>query len=772
MKTLAKPSRPENRHILFALGFLAVPLAQAGTTPQVSILTGAGPGGGPNVKRFDFQALQAAFHPRAYPGDASGGSTTLPGSSIAIDEPGVHLAIADLDNDGRADLLTSTLVAGPGGGPHVRFYKQPTGGTGVPPALAEPFGGFTIPASAQKQHYTAVGTFSDGTSRIITGAGAGGGPHVKIFSPAGSELASFAPYGETFSGGIRVAAGDVDGDGAPDIITAAAGGGGPHVKVFSGNGYAELHSFAPFPVFPAGGINVAAGDLDGDGKADIVVSPGSGGPHVKVFKGSDFVSGLPPVGIDYYPFGGLSTGGVRVAVGDVDGDGLDDLFAASGYNSRRRVEVLKSNKQGDPNANREIWTWTGSESVTEGDPYEIAVGDLDGDGKAEIVTGGKAARALVWSPRSNATLDFDAYPAPFAGGVTVASGDVNGDGTADLITGTGSIAPHVKVFDGRTGAEIRSFFAYPGFAGGVNVASGDLNGDGVFDIITGAGAGGSPHVKVFDGLTGAELRSFFSFDQGFTGGVNVASGDLDGDGRAEIITGAGPGAGPHVKVFDGATGLVELDFFAFDPTYTGGVFVGADSVSGLLLPAVQKRFSASRMVGGGPGGGPHVKVFDGVTGAELAALSPFGSDFIGGITVSSGDVDGDGVPELLAGASPVGSGPTVVGLDRETQAVEFRHRLTVTRTTGRDLDPGAPPFFAAASRPQRATVIHPPVRVAEGIRFTASGTPGTWLDFETSDDLLNWLPYSSDYIPDAANTQIGQVLPIIQKARFVRAASK
>jgi hypothetical protein len=151
---------------------------------------------------------------------------------------------------------------------------------------------------------------------------------------------------------------------------------------------------------------------------------------------------------------------------------------------------------------------------------------------------------------------FFAYPcepAPgpcFTGGVFVAAADVTGDGRADIITGAGpGGAPQVKVFDGVSGTEMRSFFAYhcdpaagPCFAGGAIVAAGDVTGDGVADIITGAGPGGGPHVRVFDGATGAEVRGFFAYDPAFPGGVFVGAGDITNDGVADIITGAGPGA--------------------------------------------------------------------------------------------------------------------------------------------------------------------------------------------------------------------------------------
>ena len=109
------------------------------------------------------------------------------------------------------------------------------------------------------------------------------------------------------------------------------------------------------------------------------------------------------------------------------------------------------------------------------------------------------------------------------------------------------------------------------------MAAGDVNGDGFADIITGVGEDGPPHVKAFSTVEGISLlSSFFAFPPAFHGGVRVAAGDLNGDGRAEIIVGAGPGAGPHVKVFDMSAVLLG-SFFAFDPKFTGGVFVAGIS---------------------------------------------------------------------------------------------------------------------------------------------------------------------------------------------------
>src|SRR6185503_13337388 len=96
------------------------------------------------------------------------------------------------------------------------------------------------------------------------------------------------------------------------------------------------------------------------------------------------------------------------------------------------------------------------------------------------------------------------------------------------------------------------------------------------DIITGADAGGDPQVRVVTvsasgGVT--ELTNFLAYDPAFRGGVRVGAGDLDGDGRAEILTGAGPGGGPHVMAIrranDGTLSVV-ASFFAYAPGFTGG----------------------------------------------------------------------------------------------------------------------------------------------------------------------------------------------------------
>jgi hypothetical protein len=91
---------------------------------------------------------------------------------------------------------------------------------------------------------------------------------------------------------------------------------------------------------------------------------------------------------------------------------------------------------------------------------------------------------------------------------------------------------------GATGATLSSFFAYNvGFTGGVRVATVDANGDGRADILTAAGPGGGPHVRALDALTLASYREFFAYNIGFTGGVLVAGGNPNLSGSPQLADG-------------------------------------------------------------------------------------------------------------------------------------------------------------------------------------------------------------------------------------------
>ena len=264
------------------------------------------------------------------------------------------------------------------------------------------------------------------------------------------------------------------------------------------------------------------------------------------------------------------------------------------------------------------------------------------------------------------TSSFFAYDQNFRGGVRVAMGDINGDGNVDLITAPGvGGGPNIKIFNLVSGTPIQvaDFFVFEAaFFGGLYIAVGNLNNDGFGDIIVGAGPGGGPRVSAYAGSQNFSINgntvmtTFFAYAPEFAGGITVAAADRTGDGLDEIVTGAGFGGGPNVTVFQlqqtpqGAFNpIVFQNFFAFDPLFTGGIYVAGGRFTNSTFDDI--------FVGTGPGTKATVAVAFGTGGFYY--LNPFGN-FTGGVRVgiSSSTIKGTTPNYLMAAAGP-GGGPQV-----------------------------------------------------------------------------------------------------------------
>jgi hypothetical protein len=324
-----------------------------------------------------------------------------------------------------------------------------------------------------------------------------------------------------------------------------------------------IAEFAPFGPFYTGGVNVAVGDIANRGYEDLVVAADTGNPDVRVYDGQAITNGtFNPVFPDasllaqWFPYGLNFNVGATVAVGDVSNNGFLDIITGADV------------------GNPDVRVYSGKDIANHVfNPYGYSL-------------------LAQWFP----------YALQFNVGANVAAGDLNGDGYADVVTGATAGNPDVRAYDGKaiaTGgfssgnpdaSRIAQFFAFGlNFNVGATVAVGDVNGDGFNDILVGASAG-NPQVKAYNGeaiaaktfATGTAesnvITSFFAYGLNFNVGANVAAGEFDTSGKAEILTGATGGA-PHYRVVPGnASGVMPPALPGLEgipPDFDGGISVGA-----------------------------------------------------------------------------------------------------------------------------------------------------------------------------------------------------
>jgi len=271
------------------------------------------------------------------------------------------------------------------------------------------------------------------------------------------------------------------------------------------------------------------------------------------------------------------------------------------------------------------------------------------------------------NPDNTVRFTLTPFGAGFTGGVRTATGDFNNDGVADLVAGTGpGRSTQVKIFDGKTQAELFTVDPFEAaFQGGVYVAAGDINGDGLAELAITPDEGGGPRVRVFNGNGFTQIADFFGIDDpNFRGGARASIGDLNADGKGDLLVAAGFGGGPRVAAFNGSllssTGGPKLfdDFFAFEQALRNGIFVAAGDVNGDGF--------ADIVAGGGPGGGPRVYVLNGKSLVQngTTVLDPIANFFAGdvtnrgGIRVAVKHLDGDATADILTG-SGTGAGSRV-----------------------------------------------------------------------------------------------------------------
>jgi hypothetical protein len=286
--------------------------------------------------------------------------------------------------------------------------------------------------------------------------------------------------------------------------------------VLSAFGAREHVSYTPFE--SGGGVRVASGDVNGDARPELIAAAGS---TVKVFGRDGAVIASFPTG---------DAGAVAVTSADVNGDGEAEVITSSDATGIVRVFSI----DGGVPVQRDAF----ASGVTDG---SIAAGDVDRDGTPEIVVGagpGQAAVVKVFNAGGSLLTSFPAYDQTVRSGVSVAVGDVNDDGRSEIVT---AAAGEVRMFS-ETGVQVvPAFDPYPEYTGPVSVAVGDTNEDGYADVVT--GRTGSSEVKIFSLITGSAsaIASFPAFDDASSGLTSVATADTNENGAAEVVAGSPEG---------------------------------------------------------------------------------------------------------------------------------------------------------------------------------------------------------------------------------------
>ncbi len=303
------------------------------------------------------------------------------------------------------------------------------------------------------------------TSKIAASAGLGGNPHIKTFDSLGNQSqGNFFAYDQNFKGGVSIALCDFEGDGKNEVITGAGAGGGPHLRAFREDGR-EIANFFPFDPNFRGGIDVACGDIDKDGRDEIVTSQNSQGQAwIKVYR---YDTRKSIIG-EWNAFGHVECG-ASVAMGDVDGDGTDEVIVGAGAG---------------------------------GGPH-IRIYEADGTLKP---------------------LEFFAFHPNYRGGISVAAGDADGDGQDEIGVSQSGYGDQswTKVYKyNNEHSVLGEWKAYGDAILSAHIAMGDIDGDGRAEVVTGTGLGGEPLVLTFNAYGQIKPVSFYVFDRAFVGGIEV-----------------------------------------------------------------------------------------------------------------------------------------------------------------------------------------------------------------------------------------------------------
>jgi hypothetical protein len=278
-----------------------------------------------------------------------------------------------------------------------------------------------------------------------------------------------------------------------------------------------------------GETDMTLADVDGDKQKEIIItiSDQENDTMVYVYETDGTLVS------EFRPYIEGFTGSVYLASADLDNDGVDEIITGAGDRGGPQIRIF--DRLGH-------WKFVSSFWAEDKDTYRsgvrVAAGDINNDGLQEIITSTfNDDMALRFFNRYGQevaeTIELD--DGNFFEPGEVMSADLGNDGVNELVINYGfGNAPELQVLQ-NDGTKLNGFMAYhPGFGGGVDISGAIENGEKIF--VTGAGFTGGPHVRFLNSY-GEPIKNltFFVYPKDYRGGVNVSAADIDNDGEIEYV---------------------------------------------------------------------------------------------------------------------------------------------------------------------------------------------------------------------------------------------
>ncbi|MBC7251684.1 MAG: VCBS repeat-containing protein [Anaerolineae bacterium] len=452
--------------------------------------------------------------------------------------------MADLDNDGDLDMVSGSGAASEG---EVRAWQNdgtPFGGT---------WSSSVVSTTADAVNAVAVGDFDrDGNLDIVVGCGSGEDYEMIVWQNDGTPFDGgwvANDVGASVDHVFGVAVGDVDNDGDLDVVSASASGADYEIIVWENEGtpFSGLWTGHDVGITSDTAWSVALGDLDADGWLDVVVGTGTMEDYEVIAWQND---STPFDGIWFQRDVGSTEAGARaIIIGDWDGDGDADIASAGGSGAGGTCEIVVWQNDGTPFYS----VWSGNQvGIATNWLFALTAADLDNDGDLDLITGGGTDNdyeVVAWQNSAS----------PFSGGWAlatlgssvanvraVAAGDLDSDGDMDVVSSSESGEDYELIVWENTLLHRNMPFDGDGSLTGtsaddINALSiVDLDGDGDLDVITGAGSDAAVNVVAWQN-NGSPFDGTWSSSGIGAAGSDVwaiAVGDLDNDGRPDVVSGA------------------------------------------------------------------------------------------------------------------------------------------------------------------------------------------------------------------------------------------